>query len=172
MSRVYLDTNFLYVHLRAAPAEAAPTSKTTSASTTANRAEEWRAGVLDEMAHDPGVISALVLDELAYRLVLSWLRDEGDPDPLTTYRADAAKVMRAVRPRLSATWKALDALGLELQPTAQPVVDRAKTLTARPGLAPRDAFHAAHALVGDCRLIASSDRGFDRLRGLRRLGPE
>jgi predicted nucleic acid-binding protein len=118
-----------------------------------------------------GVISGLVLDELAYRLVLAWLRDDGDADPLSTYRADTRKAMQAARRRLTAAWRAVDSLALELQPTGHAVVGGAKSLMAQPGLAPRDAFHAAHALEAGCDLIASSDSGFDQVSGLRRLAP-
>lgn len=159
MSRCYLDTNFLYVHLRA-PRDAPPP-----------RLDDWRARVLPELAADSGVISALVLDELAYRLILAWLRDDGDADPLSTYRADAANVMRSVRERLTKVWKGIDSLALELQPTDRTVVERAKRLMARPGLAPRDAFHAAHALAAGCQVIVSSDEAFDRVPELERRAP-
>jgi predicted nucleic acid-binding protein len=79
--------------------------------------------------------------------------------------------MRAARRRLGLTWKAVDALGLELRSTDQPVVEQAKALMARPGLTPRDAFHAAHALAAECTVIVSSDETFDRMPGLRRLAP-
>lgn len=158
MSRCYLDTNFLYAHLRSKRGGAL------------GPVEAWRTQVLGELG-EGGVISALVFDELAYRLVLAWLRDDGDADPLSTYRADPGAAMRAARRRLSAAWRALDLLALELQSTDGAVVDRAKALMARPGLAPRDAFHAAHAIEAGCGLIASSDAGFDRVSGLRRLGP-
>lgn len=123
------------------------------------------------MDHGGGVISALVLDELAYRLVLAWLRDDGDGDPLSTYRADAAAAMRSARRRLKATWRAVDSLSLELQPTEHAVVQRAKSLMAQPGLSPRDAFHAAHALEAGCDLIASADAGFDQVSSLQRVAP-
>lgn len=123
------------------------------------------------MADGGGVIGGLVLDELAYRLVLAWLRDDGDDDPLSTYRGDARKAMRAARRRLTAAWRAVDSLALELQPTEHAVVEGAKSLMAQPGLAPRDAFHAAHALKAGCNLIASSDPGFDQVSGLRRMAP-
>ena len=55
--------------------------------------------------------------------------------------------------------------------TDQPVIDRARQLLVRPGLAPRDAFHAAHALGAGCDLIASTDPDFDRVDRLRRLAP-
>lgn len=127
--------------------------------------------MVSEVDDGAGVISALVLDELAYRLVLAWLRDDGHADPLSTYRADARKAMRATRRRLTATWHAVDSLGLEFQATEHAVVTTAKSLMSKPGLAPRDAFHAAHALAADCDLIASSDAGFDGIPGLTRLEP-
>lgn len=158
MSRCYLDTNFVYAHLRSKRGGAL------------GPVETWRARVLEAM-DEGGVISALVIDELAYRLVLAWLRDDGNPDPLTSYRADPTAAMRAVRKRLTATWRALDSLGLELQTTDGAVTDRAKSLMSRPGLAPRDAFHAAHAIEARCPLIASSDPAFARVSGLRVLAP-
>lgn len=158
MSRCYLDTNFLYAHLRA------------KRGATLGPVEAWRARVLGEM-DDGVVVSGLVFDELAYRLVLAWLRDDGAGDPLSTYRADPGNAMRVSRRRLAAVWRAVDALSLELQPTGHAVVERAKSLMAQPGLPPRDAFHAAHALEAGCDVIVSSDAGFDGLTGLRRVGP-
>jgi predicted nucleic acid-binding protein len=79
--------------------------------------------------------------------------------------------MRSAKRRLTATWRAIDLLPLELQPTEHTVIERAKALMARPGLAPRDAFHAAHALEAGCDLLASSDPSFDVVPGLQRLAP-
>lgn len=159
MSRCYLDTNFVYAHLRS------------KRGATLGPVETWRSRVLGATDGDGGVISGLVLDELAYRLILAWLRDAGDKDPLATYRSDSGAVMRAQRKRLSTAWRAVDSLSLELQPTEREVVEAAKALMAKPGLAPRDAFHAAHALVAGCDLVASSDAGFDVVPRLRRLAP-
>ena len=160
MSRCYLDTNFLYAHLRA------------KRGATLGPVEAWRARALGEMQDGGGVVSGLVFDELAYRLVLAWLRDDGDDDPVSTYRAEPRKAMRGSRRRLAATWRAVDALPLELQPTDRGVIDAAKSLMSQPGLSPRDAFHAAHAIEVGCKLIVSSDSGFDEISALRRLGPE
>lgn len=157
MSRCYLDTNFLYAHLRS------------KRGATLGPVEAWRAAVLEKM--DAGVISALVLDELAYRLVLAWLRDDGEADPLSAYRADSGAAMQASRRRLGAAWRAVDSLGLEVQATDIAVVESARLLMSRPGLAPRDAFHAAHALAAGCELVASADPAFDAVGGLRRLAP-
>jgi predicted nucleic acid-binding protein len=159
LSRCYLDTNFLYVHLRSKRSE------------TSSSLDDWRQRVLAEVTVDGGVISALVFDELAYRLILAWLRDDGIGDPRSKYREDARAVMGVVRRRLTSTWRAVDSLSLELQLTDGAVVEQARSLMARPGLGPRDAFHAAHALVGGCDAIASTDAAFDQVTGLRRLAP-
>ena len=159
MSRCYLDTNFLYAHLRSKPAAAA------------DPIEIWRRSVLAEVASDGGVISALVLDELAYRLILAWLRDDGVADPLSRYRAEPQGTMLMVGDRLSATWRAVESLLLELCPTDHAVVGRAQVLMANPGLSPRDAFHAAHALAAGCTLIASTDPVFTQVPGLRCVAP-
>jgi predicted nucleic acid-binding protein len=159
LSRCYLDTNFLYAHLRAPRGSAA------------EPVEAWRGRVLGELDAECGVISPLVLDELAYRLILTWLRDDGEADPLGAYRTDPRSTMRSVRRRLAATWKAIDSLALELHPTDQAVVEHAKALMAKPGLAPRDAFHTAHAVAAGCGVIASSDAAFDQVPSLKRLAP-
>jgi predicted nucleic acid-binding protein len=160
VSRCYLDTNFLYSHLRSPRTEAE-----------AQVVAGWRTRVLAEVTVDGGVISALVLDELAYRLVLAWLREDGERDPLAKFRADSGGVMRAMRARLARIWQSLDSLSLELQPTDKAVVEQAKSLMADPCLGPRDAFHGAHALVADCRAIASADPAFDELAGITRISP-
>lgn len=159
MSRCYLDTNFLYIHLRSKPLSAP------------DPIETWRRSVLAEVASDGGVISALVLDELAYRLILAWMRDDGVEDPLSRYRAEPQMTMRTAARRLSATWRAVESLSLELCPTDHAVVARAQTLMAKPGLSPRDAFHAAHALAATCSLIASADTAFEQVPGLSCLAP-
>jgi predicted nucleic acid-binding protein len=159
VSRCYLDTNFLYVHLRS-KANAAPTA-----------VEDWRNAVLAEVETDGAVIGALVLDELAYRLIIAWLRQDGIADPLSEYRNHPQKAMRAVRQRLATTWQAVDSLALELWPTDRAVVTQAQALMAKPGLGPRDAFHAAHALVAGCHSIASTDPVFQTVSGLKCISP-
>lgn len=159
MSRCYLDTNFIYVHLRSEGADTPPAL------------EAWRDRVLTEVTVDGGVISALVLDELAYRLIFAWLRDDGVKDPLSRYREDARTVMHSARSRLISVWSTVDSLSLELQPTDLGVVEQARSLMARPGLGPRDAFHAGHARVAGCEVIASTDAAFDDVPGLRWLAP-
>ena len=131
----------------------------------------WRERLKTELAGDAGVVSALVLDELAYRSVLGWLRDAGDKNPVSTFRASTSAVMRRMRTRLGRVWKAIDELDFELATTDRTVVSQAISLMSDPGLAPRDAFHAAHALDSGCSVIVSSDPDYDRLAAIRRLSP-
>ena len=127
--------------------------------------------MLTEMDGDGGISSALVVDELAYRLVLGWLRDSGEADPIARFRNSSHDVMRVMRPRLRRLWTAVDELLLEFVPTDGTVIERAREFMAVPGLAPRDAFHAAHAMEAGCDWIVSADPDFDALRTLPRLGP-
>lgn len=159
MSRCYLDANYLYVHLRQPRRAPDP------------RVIDWRRRLQEELAGDAAVISALVIDELLYRMVLAWLGDDGELDPLSAYRRNPARITRTMKPRVIRLWKALDRLNLELAVTDQSIIDRARRLLVRPGLAPRDAFHAAHALEAGCDVIASTDTDFDHVDGLRRLAP-
>lgn len=159
MSRCYLDTNFLYSHLHQSRDKAEP------------HFNRWRDTVLTELDGDAGLISALVLDELAYRSVLGWLRDSGDADPLARFRNSSRDVMRVMRPRLRRLWSAVDELLLEFVPTDGTVIECAREFMAAPGLAPRDAFHAAHAVEAGCDWIVSADPDFDALPTLPRLGP-
>ena len=125
MTRCYIDTNFLYLHLRQRddPAVAA-----------------WRGRLETELAGEAGVVSALVLDELAYRSVLGWLREAGEKSPVSTFRTSTSAVMRRMRTRLGRLWKAIDELDFEFATTDRTVISQAVTLMSDPGLAPRDAF--------------------------------
>lgn len=161
MTRCYLDTNFLYAQRRPGSDQAG-----------ADRERSWRSRVEELAGGDDLCVSALTLDEVAYRLCLAWLSDDGEADPLSRFRADSAAAMRQVGDRLGRTWSALDALGLRLVDTDATVVDQARRLMSDPGLAPRDAFHAAHALAARCEVLVSSDDAFDAVPNLRRLGIE
>jgi predicted nucleic acid-binding protein len=159
MSRVYLDTNFLYGLLRQPEDDPDPDF------------QAWRLLVEEESVGEPPLISALVADELAYRLLLTWLREAGDPDPLTTFRRATGAVMSRMQGRLTDVWRVLDTLPLEVVVLDRSVLRCAQGLMADPGLGPRDAMHAACAMVANCDWIVSSDAAFDRLPAPRRLGP-
>jgi predicted nucleic acid-binding protein len=159
VTRCYVDTNFLFAYSRR-------TSNNPDL-----RLDGWRRLVDEELGDDAGVISGLVIDELAYRAVLTWLRDAGDTSPLSTFRKSAPAVMRRMRGRLRRLWKAIDEMNFEIAVTDRAVTGRAKELMSDPGLPPRDAFHAAHALDSGCRVIVSSDPDYDRLDSIQRLAP-
>jgi len=159
VTRVYLDTNYLFGLLRQSESTIDPVYAA------------WRERVEAEIATDAALTSDLVMDELAYRLVLSWLRDSGDTDPLATYRRSTATVMKRMRSRLVALWKALDDLDLDWASSQRSSQHLAQSLMGNPGLSPRDAFHAAYAIDGGCNWIVTSDPAFDRIPRLDRLGP-
>src|SRR5438105_4495432 len=121
----------------------------------------WRQRVETAIGGDAGVASDLVVDELAYRLVLAWLRESGDPSPLETYRKSGPAVMKSMRSKLAGLWKALDGLDLDWAGSRPSSRHIAQSLMGDPGLSPRDAFHAAYAIDRDCQLIVSSDPVFD-----------
>jgi predicted nucleic acid-binding protein len=160
VSRVYLDANFLFGLVRQRDGHGS------------TGFSAWRERVQAAAAEDPPAVSGLVIDEVTYRLVLSWLRDAGDAEPLTTYRREGRAVMRRMRQPLGWLWKALDRLDADVVPTDRSVVQLAQGLMSDPGLAPRDAFHAAHAIGGRCRWLVSSDPAFDLQDRVERLGPE
>jgi len=68
-------------------------------------------------------------------MILAWLGDDGDPDPLSTYRRDRAVITATMRRRLTRLWTALERLNLELAVTDQPVIDRARQFLRRPAFA-------------------------------------
>lgn len=159
MTRVYLETNYLFGLMR----QKGPSVDRDYAA--------WRQRVEAEIEADPALTSDLVMDELAYRLVLAWLRDSGDGDPLTTYRKSTATVMKRMRSKLVALWRALDELDLDWASSQPSSHHLAQLLMGDPGLSPRDAFHAAYAIDGGCKWIVTSDAAFDRVPRLGRLGP-
>lgn len=161
MTRAYLDTNYLFGLFR--QSEDAVQGKEFAA---------WRGRVESEIGDDSVYVSDLVVNELAYRLVLAWLRDAGDARPLETFRKSTAAALRRVRPKLSALWNGLDGLDLDLVAGRASSLHIAQSLMGDPGLSPRDAFHAAYAIDSGCSCIVSSDSDFDRIHRLRRLGPE
>jgi predicted nucleic acid-binding protein len=160
MSLCYLDTNFLLSHLRQSTKDAEP------------RLAAWRQAVISEVGSDRPVISALVLDEVIYRSTVSWLKEDGDRDPITSYRRSTRDVMERLGPRLRGLWQAVDSMDLEVVTTDDEVISRARQLMDEAYLGSRDAFHAAHAIDRGCDWIVSGDPDFDVLSEIDRLGPD
>ncbi|MEK6898722.1 MAG: type II toxin-antitoxin system VapC family toxin [Nanoarchaeota archaeon] len=48
------------------------------------------------------------------------------------------------------------------------VIQKAQTITEEYGIAPRDAIHAATAMINNCSEIVSDDPDFDKIKGLKR----
>lgn len=102
MSGFYLDANFLTLQFRH-PAPQGPGS----------HLESWLDEVAERIAGERSVISALVMDETVYRLILGWLRDEGEADPLSAYRRNSRAVMKRFGKRLRNVWEAMESLRLD-----------------------------------------------------------
>jgi predicted nucleic acid-binding protein len=161
VSRAYLDTNFLFGLFRHEEGHGQ----------TDSYFADWRQRVEQEIGGDRPVLSALVVDEISYRLVLAWMTDAGVKDPLSAFRADTTGVMKRSRGKLLSLWKSIAKLEPELAPSEEDDVVLAQNFMVDAGLAPRDAFHAAHAIRARCQWIVSSDDAFDRLDRMKRLGP-
>jgi len=73
--------------------------------------------------------------------------------------------------RFDQLWAAVNELELEVAIADKSFAVHAIAFMSDPGLARRDAFHAALAVESDCKVIVSSDPDYDRVSGLRRLAP-
>ena len=149
--RQYVDTNVLYLFLRP-PEEPHP-----------HRA--WLRDVMAGFAggSDEAVISPLVLDELAYRLLLALLKDEGVSDPLGELRRNTAQVLERLAPRTSSLVQTVSSLpGLTIAPVDDVRLVAALRYKERISLLPRDALHVAVAVAEGCEGILSLDEDLAR----------
>lgn len=153
--RVYVDTNVLYMYLRA-DTRHLPIIK--------SFLERMIRGEIEVFVGIP------VLDELAYRLLLARIKDEMGRNPLDVLREDLPGAIRshgdlivnAIHQLLSLPHMTL--VGVETGDS-----DRMFDNMILQTLLPRDALHLAimHRLgVG---IIASDDTDFDRIAGLQRF---
>ncbi len=105
---------------------------------------EWCRGRL--AALDNGCTSALTCDEVHYKLLR--LKDR------ETANDWLARLLAAPE--------------IRLLPADATVLQRALRLLERTELLPRDAIHAATALLAGAKVVLSEDSDFDRVEGLRR----
>ncbi|MBI3588682.1 type II toxin-antitoxin system VapC family toxin [Candidatus Micrarchaeota archaeon] len=63
----------------------------------------------------------------------------------------------------------LDLPELARLPVSQSVVERAQQIMAEKGLDPRDAIHAATALLANCTAIVSEDPDLERVKEIKRI---
>jgi predicted nucleic acid-binding protein len=150
---LYVDTNILYMYLRADPAHLQ--TLTTFFSRVVHGAIEAFVGIP-------------VLDELFYRL-LARVRDATGRHPLEVWRADLAGVIAAHSDAIDTALRKLVALphvhlvGVETADFSS-MLDNIKTY----GLLPRDALHVTLMQRLGLTAVASDDTDFDRVTAVTR----
>ena len=146
---LYLDTNVLYMYLRADPAHL-PTLTTFFSRVVRGAIEAF--------------IGIPVLDELFYRLLLARVRDATGRHPLEVLRADLAGTIAMHSDAIDAALRKLVALphvhlvGVETADFSS-MLDNIKTY----GLLPRDALHVTPMQRVSLMAVASDDTDFDRV---------
>ena len=151
MAVVFVDTNVLYLILRPPPEG------------------ELRAWLQAQIARfcEPAtriIVSPLILDELAYRLLLASVADEGGARPLEILRADKVAVLERHGARIAQLLrdKVVALPGLTVAPVTEHELDRALDYLVTYRLLPRDALHLAVAEAKRCDLLLSTDPDFAR----------
>lgn len=153
--RVYVDTNILYMYLRA---------DASNLSTIRLFLDRVVQGEIE------AVVGIPVLDELVYRLLLARLRDESKRNPLDTLRSDVTgAIERHGELVCSATRRLMALPNVSLVPVEQSDGDRMLDNIVAYKLLPRDALHMAIMQRLRIEVVASDDTDFDRVAGVERL---
>ncbi len=151
---VYVDTNVLYMYLRADP-DHLPVIRA------------FLRQVVRGEIH--AFVSILALDELFYRLLLSQVRETTKRDPLNFLRQNAGQAIADHSATIEMAIRRLVGLphfilvGVEATDLDR-MLDNIKTFL----LLPRDALHVAIMQRLGLTAIASDDTDFDRVQGLER----
>jgi predicted nucleic acid-binding protein len=113
--------------------------------------------------------SVLTFDELAYRGLLAFIRDQYEGSPLDRLRADEAQMIAEFYPRLAPYLDRLRTFPnlflVEVTSADLNVMDEAMR---RYQLRPRDALHLAAMRKCGCLALLSDDRDFDRVPEIHR----
>ena len=152
MSRLFVDTNVLYLILRPPPE---------------GELRGWLRAQLDRFASVSTtlVVSPLILDELIYRLILASIADEpGVKRPLEVLRSDkvAALTRHGAHAASLVRERVLTLPGLMVAPVLETDLKRCLELLEELHLLPRDALHLAVAERKRCKQLVSTDPDFAR----------
>lgn len=152
---VYVDTNVLYMYLRADPAHL-PTIE-----------RFLQRVVRGDIA---AYISLLTLDELYYRLLLALIKEHTGRSPLDVLRDDLpGTVARYSNGITGALRKLMGLPHFTLVGMEAGDFERMLENIARFALLPRDALHITILQRLGITVIASDDADFDRVAGIERL---
>ena len=151
---VYVDTNVLYMYLRADPTNLAQIKVFL---------ERVVRGDIEAFVGIP------VFDELFYRLLLARIKEATRRNPLDVLRTDLASAIAAHgKPIEQALRKLLTLPHLNLVGVETTDLDRMLDNIRAFSLLPRDALHTAIIQRLGLTAVASDDADFDRVEGLER----
>lgn len=116
--------------------------------------------------------SALTFDELAYRLILTLVRERYDGSPLDMLRQREEEVLREIAPRVCTALEELSQLPnlYIVEVTVSDLFGMTEAMRLYL-LRPRDALHYAVMSRIGCSCVASTDPHFDRVPTLTRYAP-
>jgi predicted nucleic acid-binding protein len=150
-TELYLDTMVLYALLRGLEASA----------------QELFARI--EIGEIRAYTSVLTFDELTYRMLLAFIRDQYGGSPLDLLRNNQSRMIAELYPRLAPHIDRLrtfpNLLLVDVVASDLDVMDEAMRLYH---LRPRDALHLAAMQRCGCLSLASNDADFDRVPHLHR----
>jgi len=113
--------------------------------------------------------SILTFDELAYRLMLAFIKDHYSGSPLERLRDEEEKMMAEFAPAIATLLRRLRAYThLTVLDVLVPDLDVMDTTMTQYHLRPRDALHLAAMQRAHCLDLASNDHHFDRVPAVRR----
>jgi predicted nucleic acid-binding protein len=118
-----------------------------------------------------GCTSSLVLDELAYKLLLRRIEETHRRNPLEVIEKDPSAIGEASAYVDEGLNILLGIKNLEIMPVERHQVEELATYMKKYSLLPRDALHLSSMMTIGCRDIASTDKYFDSIPGITRWSP-
>lgn len=107
--------------------------------------------------------SVLTFDELAYRLLLAFVRDKHDGNPLTHLRTNEVEMIASYYPTVADKIEQLESLpNLMLVDVTASDLTMMHQFILKYHLRPRDALHLVAMQKSSCKNLASNDADFDR----------
>jgi predicted nucleic acid-binding protein len=122
-----------------------------------------------QVAEIKAYTSVLTFDELAYRLLLAFIRDHYGDSPLERLRKDESKMIAQFYPLIAPPLTQLRNFpNLTLLDVAASDIDAMNNASLQYHLKPRDALHLAAIQKCNCFDVVSHDTDFDRVQIIRR----